>query len=51
MALTGMTINEADALFAGLADYYVPVAARDELYAQLLAPRLGPAMRPWTVSR
>jgi enoyl-CoA hydratase/carnithine racemase len=37
MALTGMTINEADALFAGLADYYVPMAARDELYAQLLA--------------
>jgi len=25
MALTGLTINEADALFAGLADYFVPI--------------------------
>lgn len=37
MALTGLTINEADALFAGLADYFVPVEARDELYAKLVA--------------
>jgi enoyl-CoA hydratase/carnithine racemase len=36
MALTGLTINEADMLFAGLADYFVPREARDELYAQLL---------------
>jgi enoyl-CoA hydratase/carnithine racemase len=37
MALTGLTINEADAIFAGLADYFVPLEARDELYARLLA--------------
>ncbi len=37
MALTGMAINEADAIFAGLADYFVPREARDELYARLLA--------------
>lgn len=36
MALTGLTINEADMLFAGLADYFVPREARDELYAKLL---------------
>jgi enoyl-CoA hydratase/carnithine racemase len=27
MALTGLTINEADALFAGLADYFLPMEA------------------------
>lgn len=32
MALTGMTINEADALFAGLADFFVPLEARDALF-------------------
>lgn len=37
MALTGLTINEADALFAGLSDYFVPVEAREELYGKLLA--------------
>ena len=37
MALTGLTINEADALFAGLADYFVPIEARDALYELLLA--------------
>lgn len=37
MALTGLTINEADALYAGLADYFVPGEARDDLYAKLLA--------------
>lgn len=35
MALTGMTINEADALFAGLADYHLPRAAFDGLWAAL----------------
>lgn len=37
MALTGLTINEADALFAGLSDYFVPVEARAALYDALLA--------------
>ncbi len=37
MALTGLTINEADALFAGLSDYFVPVEARAALYEALLA--------------
>ncbi|MEZ5741746.1 MAG: enoyl-CoA hydratase/isomerase family protein [Burkholderiaceae bacterium] len=37
MALTGMIISEADALFAGLADYYVPEAGRQALWAELLA--------------
>ncbi|HWS76372.1 MAG TPA: enoyl-CoA hydratase/isomerase family protein [Quisquiliibacterium sp.] len=41
MALTGLTINEADALFAGLSDYFVPVEARADLYGKLLA-------LPWT---
>lgn len=36
MALTGLTINESDAIFAGLADYVVPLEARDELYADLV---------------
>jgi len=35
MALTGLTINEADAIFAGLADYFVPVEAREELYESI----------------
>lgn len=37
MALTGLAFNEADAIFAGLADYFVPLEARDALYAELLA--------------
>lgn len=37
MALTGLTINEADAIFAGLADWFVPREARDELYDAILA--------------
>lgn len=37
MALTGMIVNEADALFAGLADYFVPLEARDTLNERLLA--------------
>jgi len=37
MALTGLAINEADAIFAGLADFFVPLEARDALYADLLA--------------
>ena len=37
MALTGMTINEADAIHAGLADFFVPQEAREELYAKVIA--------------
>lgn len=36
MSLTGLTVNEADALYAGLVDYFVPVEARDDVYAGLL---------------
>jgi len=35
MALTGLTINEADAIFAGLADFFVPLESRDALYEGL----------------
>ncbi len=41
MALTGLTINEADAIFAGLSDYFVPKDARDGLYERILS-------LPWT---
>lgn len=37
MALTGLTINEADAIFAGLADHFIPMEARAALYDELLA--------------
>jgi enoyl-CoA hydratase/carnithine racemase len=37
MALTGATINEADALFAGLADGFVPLQARDAFIDALIA--------------
>jgi enoyl-CoA hydratase/carnithine racemase len=37
MALTGLTINEADALYAGLADAFVAREFRDDLMAQLCA--------------
>ena len=37
MALTGLAIDESDALFAGLADWHVPLQARDALYDALLA--------------
>jgi enoyl-CoA hydratase/carnithine racemase len=37
MALTGMIINEADALFAGLADVFIPEEARGEFNEALLA--------------
>jgi enoyl-CoA hydratase/carnithine racemase len=37
MALTGLTINEADALHAGLADAFVAREFRDDLMAQLCA--------------
>lgn len=43
MALTGVTINEADALFAGLADGFVPLQERDAFIADLLG-------LPWTLS-
>ena len=36
MALTGMVINEADALFAGLADYFIPDECRDDFVARML---------------
>ena len=36
MALTGMHINEADALFAGLADYFIPDECRADFVARLL---------------
>ena len=39
MALTGMHVNEADALFAGLADVFVPEEARAGFFAALLALR------------
>src|SRR5690606_15655079 len=35
MSLTGLTINEADAIFAGLADFFVPLEARDALFDEL----------------
>lgn len=37
MALTGLTINEADAIVAGLADYFVPREAQAQLYEEILA--------------
>ncbi|MFT4103780.1 MAG: enoyl-CoA hydratase/isomerase family protein [Burkholderiaceae bacterium] len=46
LALTGLIINEADALFAGLADAFVPLEMRDALWADLLAqPFTGQARR------
>lgn len=35
LALTGMIINEADALFAGLADFFVPMEAKESLLKSL----------------
>jgi enoyl-CoA hydratase/carnithine racemase len=37
MALTGMVINEADALFADLADYFVPMEESELLWQKLKA--------------
>ncbi|MEK9776183.1 MAG: enoyl-CoA hydratase/isomerase family protein [Quisquiliibacterium sp.] len=37
MALTGLTINEADAVFAGLADFFVPRQARERLYERVFS--------------
>ncbi len=37
MALTGLTINEADAIYAGLADAFVARELRDDLMTQLCA--------------
>lgn len=37
IGLTGAHMNAADALFASLADYYVPAAERERLFEQLLA--------------
>lgn len=41
LALTGQILNEADTLFAGLADYFVPLEGRDEVFDALLA-------QPWS---
>jgi enoyl-CoA hydratase/carnithine racemase len=35
MALTGLTINEADAIFAGLSDYFVPLEAKESMLSKL----------------
>ncbi len=35
LALTGMTVNEADALFAGLADGFVPAEENETFYGRL----------------
>jgi enoyl-CoA hydratase/carnithine racemase len=43
MALTGMVINEADALFAELADYFVPQEECESLWTKVKA-------LPWTSS-
>lgn len=37
MALTGLTLNEADTLFAGLADYFIAQEFRDAVVEELLA--------------
>jgi enoyl-CoA hydratase/carnithine racemase len=37
MALTGLVLNEADALFAGLADYFIAAEAREAVLAEMLA--------------
>ena len=37
MALTGLTINEADAIYAGLADAFIARELRDDFIGQLLA--------------
>ena len=37
MALTGLTINEADALFAGFADFFVPLEAHETTWQALRA--------------
>ena len=43
MALTGMIVNEADALFSQLADYFVPQEESETLWAKLLS-------LPWSAS-
>jgi enoyl-CoA hydratase/carnithine racemase len=35
MALTGLTINEADAIFAGLSDFFVPLEAKELMLNKL----------------
>ncbi len=35
MALTGLTINEADAIFSGLSDYFVPLEAKALMLSKL----------------
>jgi enoyl-CoA hydratase/carnithine racemase len=35
MAVTGLMINEADAIFAGLSDYFVPLEAKDLMLERL----------------
>lgn len=41
LALTGLHMNVADGIFAGLADTFVPLELRDDLWRDLLA-------RPWS---
>jgi enoyl-CoA hydratase/carnithine racemase len=41
MALTGLVVNEGDAIFAGLADYYVPHAVRAQVIAALSEIKWG----------
>ena len=43
MALSGMIVNEADALFAQLADYFVPTEELDALWSAMLAA-------PWSAN-
>ncbi|MEZ5729168.1 MAG: hypothetical protein R3E48_14910 [Burkholderiaceae bacterium] len=50
MALTGLIINEADAIQAGLADAFLPGSARDALLEGCARSR-GAAMRDSTVPR
>jgi len=40
MALTGLVLNEADTLFAGLADFFIAAEAREAVLAEVLA-------QPW----
>jgi enoyl-CoA hydratase/carnithine racemase len=37
MAITGLTINEADAIFAGLSDFFVPLEAKELMLDKLKA--------------
>jgi enoyl-CoA hydratase/carnithine racemase len=50
LALTGVQIRAADALYAGLADFYIPSAAADQLdYALSALPWSGSGSEEWRV--